>query len=214
MQKLLPIGRGPNREVFFIMALWELFIIALGLSMDAFAVAIGKGLTVGSDEVGRSRNLLGKCALTGLYFGGFQALMPLAGYFAGAHFEKYVVRHDHWIAFILLTVIGLGMIRGACSKGDAPEKDGNSFAFKTMLLLSVATSIDALAVGVSFAFLNVRIVPAVSFIGVITFVLSFLGVRIGSIFGLRFKRHAELAGGIILILMGLKILIEHLTGGT
>ena len=182
------------------MGLFELFVIAVGLSMDAFAVSICKGLSVGK--------LKPKHALIcGAYFGGFQALMPLLGYLLGIQFESLIESVDHWIAFALLSIIGINMIREA--RGEEEELDA-SFTFKSMLPLAVATSIDALAVGVSFAFLQVDIVPAVLFIGVTTFVLSALGTKIGSVFGTKYKSKAEIAGGIVLIIMGLKILFEHL----
>ena len=145
--------------------------------------------------------------ITGLYFGGFQALMPLVGYLLGIQFEHLITSIDHWIAFVLLSLIGLNMIKE--SRGDAEELN-DSFSLKTMLPLAVATSIDALAVGITFAFLKVNILYAVVFIGITTFVLSAAGVKIGQLFGTRFKSRAELAGGIVLILMGLKILLEHL----
>lgn len=183
------------------MKLFELFLIALGLSMDAFAVAICKGLSVQKLQVKHM-------VLVGAYFGVFQAVMPLIGYFLGSQFQSYIVSVDHWIAFVLLAIIGLSMIREAVSKDE--EEVNASFDVKTMVLLAVATSIDALAVGVTFAFLNVDIVPAVSFIGIITFVLSMVGVKIGNVFGARFKSKAEIFGGIVLILIGGKILLEHL----
>ena len=183
------------------MGILELFILAIGLSMDAFAVAICKGLATYSLK---KRHML----ITGLWFGGFQALMPLAGYLLGTQFKDYIVTVDHWIAFVLLTIIGVNMIRE--SRNEHCENVGNAFNLKSMIMLSVATSIDALAVGVTFAFLQVDILPAVSFIGVITFILSAAGVKIGNIFGTRFKSKAEFVGGLILISMGLKILIEHL----
>ena len=187
------------------MSLLELFIIAVGLSMDAFAVSVCKGLAT-SDV--RPLNML--CA--GLWFGLFQALMPLIGYLLGVNFSSLIQSVDHWIAFILLSLIGVNMIREAVSsKEECEDPDtGASYAFKVMLPLAVATSIDALAVGVSFAFLSVDIIPAICFIGVCTFFLSAAGVKIGSIFGNKFERKAEIAGGVILILMGLKILLEHL----
>ncbi len=188
------------------MSLSELFIIAVGLSMDAFAVAICKGLSVQKAKVKHM-------AITGLYFGFFQAAMPLIGFFVGKQFSQYINRFDHWIAFILLGLIGANMIREALSKEEEEEccDKNDSFGIKAMLPMAVATSIDALAVGVSFALLpDVDIVPAVSFIGVITFALSFAGVKIGNVFGTKFKSKAEHAGGIILMLMGLKILLEHL----
>ena len=183
------------------MSLASLFIISVGLSMDACAVAICKGLAM-------QKSSFRKSLLVGLWFGGFQALMPAIGYLLGSQFEKYIVNIDHWIAFILLGIIGGNMIKEALSKEE--ECADASLAAKDMFLLAVATSIDALAVGVTFAFLQVQIVPAVLFIGIITFILSTLGVKIGNIFGCRFKSKAELAGGIILIIMGTKILLEHL----
>lgn len=183
------------------MSLPSLFLIAVGLSMDAFAVSICKGLAM-------KKITLSKACIVGLWFGVFQALMPAAGYLLGGRFEQYITSVDHWIAFVLLCVIGLSMIKEALSKD--MESADDSLDIKTMFLLAVATSIDALAVGVTFAFLRVRILPAVCFIGVITFTLSAAGVKVGNVFGIRYKSRAELAGGIILIAMGLKILLEHL----
>lgn len=182
------------------MSLWELFIIAVGLSMDAFAVSVCKGLSMEKMKWKYG-------VLTGIYFGGFQALMPLIGYSLGIRFSSLITSVDHWIAFVLLALIGGNMIRE--SRGGA-EQMNDSFDVRTMLLLAVATSIDALAVGVTFAFLNVEILPAVAFIGSITFLLSAVGIKVGNVFGCRFKSKAELAGGVILILMGVKILAEHL----
>ena len=183
------------------MNLLSLFTIAIGLSMDAFAVSICKGLAM--------KKITVKKAMTvGLWFGGFQALMPLIGYLLGIRFQSRITAIDHWIAFILLGIIGFNMIREACSKEE--EKADDSLHAKDMLLLAIATSIDALAVGVTFAFLQVAIIPAVTLIGITTFVCSMLGVKIGNVFGTRYKSRAELAGGVILILMGLKILLEHL----
>lgn len=182
------------------MGLWELFVIAVGLSMDAFAVSICKGLSV---KKVTKKHLL----IAGLYFGGFQALMPLIGYWLGSRFQSLITNIDHWIAFVLLGIIGLNMIRE--SRGKAEELD-SSFSFKSMFPLAIATSIDALAVGITFAFLQVRIVPAVAFIGIVTFVLSVAGVKIGNVFGAKYKSTAELVGGIVLIVMGVKILLEHL----
>ena len=181
------------------MELWELFVIAVGLSMDAFAVSICKGLS--TKNVRREHMVV-----TGLYFGGFQALMPLAGYLLGSRFQSMIQRVDHWIAFVLLALIGANMVRE--SQGEAEHLD-DSFTPGTMLPLAVATSIDALAVGVTFAFLNVRIIPAAALIGVTTFALSAIGMRLGNVFGARYQARAELAGGIVLILMGVKILLEH-----
>lgn len=169
--------------------------------MDAFAVAICKGLSV--KKVGAKHILT-----VGIYFGGFQALMPLIGFLLGFKFERFIVSIDHWIAFVLLAVIGGGMIREALAGKDDEAND--SFSFKTMLPLALATSIDALAVGISFAFLGVDIVAAAVLIGVTTFVLSGAGVVVGNVFGAKYKSKAELAGGIVLILIGLKILLEHL----
>lgn len=183
------------------MSLFNLFIIAVGLSMDACAVSICKGLAL------KQINFKKAC-IVGLWFGGFQALMPLIGYFLGSQFEQYIVSVDHWIAFVLLGLIGGSMIKEALGKDE--ESVNDSMDFKTMFLLAVATSIDALAVGVTFAFLQVDIVAAVSFIGIITFTMSAIGVKIGNVFGVKYKSKAELAGGIILILMGTKILLEHL----
>ena len=182
------------------MSLLELFILAVGLSMDAFAVSVCKGLSV------RQLQIKHAC-ITGVYFGGFQALMPLIGFLLGIQFQQYIVSIDHWIAFVLLCLIGINMVME--SSKDA-EEFNDSFSASTMLPLAVATSIDALAVGVTFAFLQVSIIPAVLFIGCTTFVLSAIGVKIGNLFGARYKGKAELVGGIVLILMGCKILIEHL----
>ena len=179
----------------------ELFLIGVGLSMDAFAVSVCKGLAMPKITVK-------KAAVVGIWFGGFQALMPALGYLLGSQFKNSITAIDHWIAFILLGIIGGNMIREACS-GEC-EKENDSLDIKTMFLLAVATSIDALAVGITFAFLKVNIAAAVSFIGVTTFVISAAGVKIGNIFGTKYKSKAELAGGIILILLGLKILLEHL----
>ena len=185
------------------MGLFELFLIAVGLSMDAFAVSICKGLAM-------QKCTIGKASLVGLYFGGFQAGMPLLGYVLGVQFKEVITSVDHWIAFILLGIIGVNMIKESRERCDCCEETDESLDVKTRVGLAVATSIDALAVGVTFAFLQVQIVPAVSFIGVITFTLSAAGVKIGNIFGTRYKSRAELAGGIILVAMGVKILLEHL----
>ncbi len=178
----------------------ELFILAVGLSMDAFAVSICKGLSM-------SRMKWKNAVLAGVYFGGFQAGMPLIGYLLGVQFENMITSVDHWIAFILLSLIGGNMIKE--SMGEAEEMD-EDFAFKTMVLLAIATSVDALAVGVTFAFLNVNILIAVTLIGITTFAFSFAGIKIGNVFGCKYKSKAELAGGIVLVIMGIKILIEHL----
>ena len=183
------------------MELWELFMIAVGLAMDAFAVSICKGLSVPQLKYRH-------CLIAGLYFGGFQGLMPLAGYMLGTGFSDMIERIDHWIAFFLLGFIGLNMIKESreCCEDDLDA----SFTFKAMLPLAIATSIDALAVGVTFAFLKVDIIAAVTFIGVITFVLSAFGVKLGNVVGCKYKSKAELTGGIVLIAMGTKILLEHL----
>lgn len=185
------------------MSLPELFLIAVGLSMDAFAVSICKGLSM-------CRFYPHHALIIGMYFGGFQALMPLIGYLLGIRFQEAITAYDHWIAFLLLGIIGCNMIREALS-GEEESCDA-SIAVRDMLVLAVATSIDALAVGVTFAFLRVQILPAVSFIGCTTFLLSIVGVRVGTVFGARYKSRAELAGGGILVLMGVKILVEHLAG--
>lgn len=179
----------------------ELFVIAVGVAMDAFAVAVCKGLSV-------SRVRPRHVALTGLWFGGFQALMPLLGFFLGTAFADFVSNIDHWIAFILLAFIGVNMIRESFSKEE--EDSSPDFSVRTMFVMAVATSIDALAVGVSFAFLDVDIWTAVLLIGLVTAILSSAGVVIGNLFGSRFKSKAEFAGGLILVVMGLKILFEHL----
>lgn len=185
------------------MGLVELFLIAVGLSMDAFAVSICKGLTIG--------NIKGKhMCIAGLWFGGFQALMPAIGYFFGSFFTDFITSFSHWIAFILLLIIGGNMIKESRDTGCACENVTDSMDVKTMFLLAVATSIDALAVGVSFAFMKVQIVWAVLFIGVITFLLSAIGVKVGSIFGVKYKSKAEFAGGLVLILIGTKTLLEGL----
>ena len=188
------------------MDLLTLFTLAVGLSMDAFAVSICKGLAM-------RRITLGKAAVVGLWFGGFQAGMPFLGYLLGVQFRDRITAIDHWIAFVLLGIIGVNMIREAVSeKEDEPGclQEEASLAVKDMFLLAVATSIDALAVGVTFAFLDVEILPAVSFIGVTTFLLSAVGVKVGNVFGTCYESRAELAGGVILILLGFKILLEHL----
>lgn len=185
------------------MEFFELFLIAIGLSMDALAVAISKGLSARSLK---ARHVL----ITGLYFGGFQALMPLLGFMLGTQFKDYIVSIDHWIAFVLLCTIGANMIRESRNKDE--ENLSDSFGIKNMLILSVATSIDALAVGVTFAFLRVSILPAIVMIGSTTFIISSVGVKIGNIFGEKYKSKAEIVGGLILIGMGIDILLEHLKG--
>ena len=187
------------------MGLIELCFIAVGLSMDAFAVSICKGLAC------REQNLRSNL-LAGLYFGGFQGVMPAIGWLLGGRFSEAITSIDHWVAFVLLSFIGGSMIRESRSGAEEEELDA-SFGFRAMLPLAVATSIDALAVGVSFAFLGMtgrEILGAAALIGAVTFVLSAVGVRVGSVFGSRFKSRAELCGGVILIFIGLKILLEHL----
>ncbi len=184
------------------MGILELLILAIGLAMDAFAVSICKGLAM--KKAGLREGLI-----VGLWFGGFQALMPLIGYFLGSAFKDYIVNVDHWIAFVLLALIGGLMIKESFSK-EEEEADG-SIAFKTMLVMAIATSIDAMAIGVSFGMLpDVNIVVAITLIGVITMGLCMVGVKIGNVFGAKYKSKAELAGGIILVLLGVKILLEHL----
>lgn len=186
------------------MSILELLLIAVGLSMDAFAVSVCKGLAT---QQLRWRHYL----IIGAWFGGFQALMPSIGYLLGSTFESYITAVDHWVAFFLLCLIGGSMVKEALSKDGEAEADNGSFAFRNMLLLAIATSIDALAVGITFALLpGVNIAAAVSFIGATTFLLSAAGLKAGNVFGLRYKSRAELTGGIILILMGGKILLEHL----
>lgn len=185
------------------MTITELFILAVGLSMDAFAVAVCKGLSL-------SKINLKNCLWVGLWFGAFQALMPAIGYLLGSQFKDSIMAFDHWIAFILLGIIGANMIKEALSKDE--DESCADLCARVMLPLAIATSIDALAVGVTFAFLQVKIIAAVSFIGIVTFTLSALGVKIGNVFGVKYKSRAEITGGIILILLGTKILIEHLMG--
>ena len=177
----------------------DILFIGLGLSMDAFAVSVCKGLAM------KKMNIK-KALVCSLYFGVFQALMPLIGYFLGSGFKNVVSSIDHWIAFVLLGIIGINMIKEAKSC----EAVNDAMDVKTMLTLAVATSIDALAIGVTFAFLKVSIIPAITIIGVTTFVCCFVGVKLGSIFGEKLKTKAEIVGGAVLILMGMKILIEHL----
>ncbi|MBE6757285.1 MAG: manganese efflux pump [Ruminococcaceae bacterium] len=187
------------------MSLWELLLLAVGLSMDAFAVSICKGLAM------KRANLKG--ALTcGVWFGGFQALMPLIGFFLGAMFATAIESFDHWVAFGLLLLIGANMLKEAFSREEECEECGSAdLSVKTMFVMAVATSIDALAVGVSLAMAgNVNIWAAVALIAAVTCLLSALGVKVGSVFGARFEKKAQFAGGAILILIGLKILLEHL----
>ena len=184
------------------MGIGELLLLAVGLSMDAFAVSICKGLSV-------KKAGLKQMATCGIWFGGFQALMPLIGFFLGALFYDAISSFDHWVAFGLLALIGINMLREALSKGE--EEANDDMSIKTMFVMAVATSIDALAVGISLAMAgNVNIWAAIACIGVITFLMSGLGVKIGNVFGAKFEKKAEAAGGVILILLGLKILLEHL----
>ena len=183
------------------MELFEIIIIAIGLSMDAFAVSIGKGLSV-------AKSKLSYYLKVGLWFGGFQALMPLIGYLLGTSFADAVAGFDHWIAFALLAIIGGNMIKEAVGNDDDEESNAD-FSIKALFVLAVATSIDALAAGVSFAFLKTDINSSIIIIGITTFLFSIVGFKIGNIFGNRYKKRAELVGGVILITIGLKILIEH-----
>lgn len=183
------------------MGLVELFLIAVGLSMDAFAVSVCKGLSLG--KINKKH-----MCIAGVWFGGFQGMMPTIGYFFGNLFTEFITSFSHWIAFLLLLLIGGNMIKESFSKEE--EEVDASMAAKSMFVLAVATSIDALAVGVSFAFMQVQIVWAVSFIAIITFTLSAVGVKVGSIFGMKYKSKAELTGGLVLIAIGTKILLEGL----
>ena len=211
MQKRCRFPCGPKahasssgRERNNTMGFWELLLLAVGLSMDAFAVSICKGLAA-------KRASLKNMLLCGLWFGGFQALMPLVGYYLGSLFADVIKAVDHWVAFVLLVLIGANMIREACSKKEEGAAEEADFSFRTMLVMAVATSIDALAVGISLAMAgNVNIWTSILLIGVTTCLLSMIGVKVGSIFGDRFEAKAELAGGVILIVLGIKILLEHL----
>ena len=185
------------------MEIFELILLSIGLGMDAFAVSVCKGISM------KKMNWK-KASLIGLYFGGFQAVMPILGYFFGTSFESFITNIDHWIAFILLVIIGAKMIQEAFQKDKDEDEYNEDISVKAMLILSIATSIDALAVGITFAFLKVDLVLAFSLIGIITFILSVLGTKIGNRFGDKYKSKAELIGGIILILIGLKILLGHL----
>lgn len=183
------------------MGILEIFLIGVGLSMDAFAVSVCKGLSMKKLD-------WKKAIIIALYFGVFQAVMPVIGYFLGTTFENLVTQIDHWIAFILLGIIGANMIKEALGKES--ENSNDKVDFKTMIVLAIATSIDALAVGITFAFLKTEILSAVTMIGIITFILSLIGVKIGNKFGDKYEKKAEFLGGVILILIGVKILIEHL----
>ena len=186
------------------MGFGELMLLAVGVSMDAFAVSICKGLAM--KKAGLKEGLT-----CGLWFGGFQALMPLAGFFLGTLFAGAIEAVDHWVAFVLLGIIGFNMLKDAFSKCCECEEHSNDFAFKTMLVMAIATSIDALAVGISLAMAgNVNIFTAILLIGATTFAFSAIGVKIGSVFGSKYEKKAQFCGGVILILLGLKILLEHL----
>ena len=187
------------------MGVWELLVLAVGVSMDAMAVSICKGLAM-------KKATLKNAMTCGLWFGGFQALMPLIGFFLGAIFADAIRAFDHWVAFILLGIIGINMLKEAFEKGDSCSVQDADLSFKTMLLMAIATSIDALAVGISLAMvLDVsKIFLAVLLIGFMTCALSALGVKIGNVFGCKFEKRAQIAGGVILILLGTKILLEHL----
>ena len=186
------------------MGFLELFLLSIGVSMDAFAVSICKGLAAG-------RTSLKESVICGSWFGGFQALMPLAGFFLGTLFADAIEAFDHWVAFVLLGIIGFNMLKDAFSKCCECEEHSNDFAFKTMLVMAIATSIDALAVGISLAMAgNVNIFTAILLIGATTFAFSAIGVKIGSVFGSKYEKKAQFCGGVILILLGLKILLEHL----
>lgn len=188
------------------MGIIEFFLIGVGLSMDAFAVSVCKGLNM--RKINKAH-----CFVIALFFGGFQAIMPLTGWLLGRQFEQYITAIDHWIAFGLLVLLGVKMIVDACkAEEEEIHKTESKLDLKELFVMAVATSIDALAVGITFAFLNVNIVLAITIIGCTTFVLSIVGVFVGNIFGSRYKNRAEIAGGIILILIGIKILIEHLMG--
>ena len=187
------------------MGILELFLIGVGLSMDAFAVAICQGLCMPKLNLRHG-------AIIALFFGGFQALMPFLGWVLGSQFANYIQNIDHWVAFVLLALIGGNMIREALSLEDEETSCAVDYRldYKQLFLMAIATSIDALAVGVTFAFLRVMIVPAITLIGCTTFCLSLVGVVVGNFFGARYKRRAEFTGGVILVLLGLKILLEHL----
>ena len=183
------------------MSVFELFMTAVGLAMDAFAVSVCKGLSLGKIKWKHM-------CIAGLWFGGFQGLMPVIGYILGSFFSVFINKYSHWVAFILLLIIGGNMLKEALTKEE--EEVDASMTVKTMCMLAIATSIDALAVGVTFACVKVSIVWAVLFISVITFALSAIGVKVGSIFGMKYKSKAEFFGGMVLIIIGLKILLQGL----
>lgn len=182
------------------MGIFELLLLSIGLGMDAFAVAVCKGISM-------KKIIWKKAIIIGLYFGFFQAFMPVIGFALGTTFESFITNIDHWVAFALLTIIGSNMIKEAFSQEESTNDDTS---FKVMIILAIATSIDALTVGITFAFLEVNLLLAVSLIGIITFILSVIGTKIGNRFGIKYKNKAEIIGGIILILLGIKILLEHL----
>ena len=184
----------------------ELLLIGVGLSMDAFAVSICQGISMTKIKWGHALTV-------GLYFGGFQALMPFTGWMLGSQFAGRIQQYDHWVAFVLLVLIGGNMIRGALSGEEDEAEDaaiGAGLDHKKLFLMAIATSIDALAVGVTFAFLDTAILPAIGIIGTTTFFISVAGVAVGCWFGARYKKRAEITGGVILVLLGVKILLEHL----
>lgn len=183
------------------MGLMELSLIGISLAMDAFAVSICKGLTI-------KKNIIKKGIIIGIYFGIFQGLMPLTGYILGNTFEKLITGIDHWIVLIFLSVIGFNMIKDSLKK--EKENYDDKIDLKTMIPFAIATSIDALAVGITFSFLKVNIISTVLLIGIITFIICFIGVIIGSKFGNKYEKKSQIVGGIILILIGIKILLEHL----
>lgn len=186
------------------MGFFEIFLIGIGLSMDAFAVSICKGLNMNKVNYRHA-------GIIALFFGGFQAIMPLIGWVLGKQFERYITNIDHWVAFVLLLFIGGNMLRSALTEeeGCCCEQE-SKLDYKELVMMGIATSIDALAIGITLAFLQVSILPSITIIGITTFVISFSGVIIGNYFGLRYKKKAEICGGIILILIGVKILLEHL----
>lgn len=185
------------------MGIIEIILLSIGLAMDAFAVSVCKGISMKKMD-------WKKACIIGLWFGVFQMLMPLLGYFLGSTFESVVTNIDHWIAFILLGVIGVNMIKESFST--ETENCNDNISFKTMFVLAVATSIDALAIGITFAFLQVNLIFALTSIGIITFVMSVIGTKIGNRFGIKYENTAELIGGVILVILGIKILLEHLLG--
>ena len=188
------------------MGFWALLSLAIGVSMDAFAVSVCKGLCM-------KKSSLKASATCGIWFGGFQALMPVIGFYLGTLFADYIKAFDHWVAFVLLAFIGANLLKDAFTKEECEccDTSGADLSAKTMFVMAIATSIDALAVGISLAMAgNVNIFTAVSLIGVFTFFMSAVGVQLGNIFGSRFEKPAQISGGVILILLGVKILLEHM----